>query len=423
MVQSKRLRNLIMDNTRVMKRGFLWNSMASIITAISSICVLLIITRFVGKDAGANLSIAVAIVNVLMNIGHMNIMGYQISDIKEKYVFNTYLKQRCYSVTVMILIAFFYSYVKYGISEKMIIVCLYNTYKAVNVFCEVYQSRYQQRGRVDIASELNFIKVLLPDVTLCIVSMIYQSLLVGIIGAIIIEILTIYLFNCLVWKGFSDSKESENTKVFNLTKEAFPLFISAFATAYILNSAKYAIDNNMSAQYQLLYTVLLLPATTVHMIAGFVYRPILTLFANIWSEKKHKELIKKVLVIVGIILLCTFGIILIRDFILSILAWAYALAELKQYSFAFGILLMAGGANALNVFFCYLITIIRKQKYLYIINGITLGVSLVLPELLVNRNGINGAALSYLLIMIIQICGFIFSFVLSVIKEKNRGEI
>ena len=66
---------LDVDSSDILKRGYVWNSLASIITAMSSVSVLLIAARFAGEEAGADLSIAVAIVNVLMNIGHMNIMG------------------------------------------------------------------------------------------------------------------------------------------------------------------------------------------------------------------------------------------------------------------------------------------------------------------------------------------------------------
>ena len=108
----------IMREERIMQRGYLWNSLASMITAISSVGVLLIVTRFAGNEAGANLSIAVAIINVLMNIGNMNALGYQISDVKEKYVFDIYFKQRCLSVGLMVVIAFFYAIGKYGVGEK-----------------------------------------------------------------------------------------------------------------------------------------------------------------------------------------------------------------------------------------------------------------------------------------------------------------
>lgn len=411
---------LDIDSSDILKRGYVWNSLASMITAISSVGVLLIVARFAGEEAGANFSIAVATINVLMNVGHMNIMGYQVSDIGEKYTFSTYFRQRCCSVGMMIIIAIGVSYIKYGITEKTVIICLYCIYKAINVFCELFQCRYQQKGRVDIASELNFIKVFIPDVFLCIMIVVMRSLSFAIMSAILIELVIALGFNCIVWESFTSSKKEKAYKIICLTKEAFPLFISAFAAAYILNSAKYAIDSNLSAKSQLIYTILLLPATTVHMIAGFAYRPVLTIYAELWNEKKFKLLIKKIFNVVGVIVIGSLGMVIVRGIILSILSWAYGVKELCEYNMAFGLLLIAGGINALNVFGCYIITIVREQRYLYVINTLTFILSLVIPDFLVQGYGINGAAFSYLVLMIVQLLGFLSCFIIVKYHVKNK---
>lgn len=413
----------IMCEVRIMQRGYLWNSLASMTTAISSIGVLLIVTRFAGNEVGANFSIAVAIINVLMNIGTMNALGYQISDVKEKFVFDTYFKQRCLSVALMVVSAFFYAIEKYGVGEKSFIIITYGIYKAINVFCEVFQGRYQQQGRVDIASELNFIKVLIPDSVLCIVMIISRNFLLAVSIAIIVETVTILVFNSIVWQNFSDDKAGKAVQIIHLTKEILPLFFSAFAAAYILNSAKYAINENMSSQFQLIYTILLLPATTVHMIAGFIYRPVLTVYANIWNEGKRKILAIKVLKTAAAILLITGIIVCVRELILIVLTWAYGVTKLREYGTIFGILLSAGGLNALNTFMSYVITIIRKQSYLYIINTVTFICALIIPDMFVARRGIFGAAFSYLGLMLVQMMSYFIcfgAFALMIRKQKER---
>lgn len=416
---SQDIKQYILNDTDIMKKGYLWNSFASIITAVSSMGVLLIVTRFAGDSAGANLSISIAIVNVLMNIGHMNIMGYQISDVNEKYAFNTYFKQRCCSIGIMLITALGISAVKYGMTEKALVVVAYGIYKAINVFCELFQSRYQQKGRPDIASELNFMKVFLPDIFLCFIVILLRNLLLAILCAALMEIIILYAFNSIAWNGFISERKEKVEKVICLTKESFPLFFSAFTATYILNSTKYAIDNNLSAESQLIYTILLLPATTVHMIAGFAYRPVLTIYAEFWNKKKYKLLAEKILKIIGIIVVGSFLVIIIKGGILSILSWAYGVKELCEYDVAFGLLLIAGGVNALNTFLCYMITIVREQKYLYIINMITFVVSLMCPNIMVQRNGINGAAFSYLILMLVQFVGFVICFIIIKHHVKN----
>lgn len=418
----ERIKKGVLSEKYVLKKGYIWNSLASMITAVSSIGVLLIVTRFAGKEIGANLSIAIAIINVLMNVGHMNVIGYQVSDIREKYLFNTYFRQRCWSVSAMIVLATIYAFCKYGLGAKTEIIIAYGVYKGVNVFCELFQGRYQQKGRIDIASKLNFLKVLIPDAILCLLTIVSSNFMLAIGVAIFVEMIVIMVFNQIAWEIFRDGRKEPYKNILKLTKEVFPLFYSAFAAAYILNSAKYAIDNNMQSQYQLIYAVLLLPATTVHMIAGFIYRPVLTVYANIWNEGKYRVLASKIIKIIMAILACTVLIVVGKGIILKVLAWTYGLPEIKEYGFAFGILLLAGGVNALNVFLSYILTIVRKQGYLYTINTVTFLCAVTIPNSLVRRFGINGAARSYLMLMLIQMINYAICFVVWRTRRRNIGE-
>lgn len=394
-------------NRRVEYGGFIWNLLASSAAALSSVGTLLIVTRALGVTEAAIFSLATAIVTVLMNVGLFNVIGFQITDVTEKYSFFHYLKFRKITVTLMIFMSIVYVLYSNYDGYKSKVVVLYCIYKAVNVYCDVYQGRYQQKGRMDLASRLNFFKVAIPDVILCSIVIVFKNLLSAILIAIIVEALYILLFNKKNFADFNPEHiETRWRHIRDLCWNCLPLFFGAFSSAYILNSSKYAIDKCMAEQFQTYYAILLLPATTVHMFAGFIYRPLLTKFAYLWAQHKNdqlKKIIGKIVVFILVLglLVCIVGV----PVGLPLLAYIYGVDELKQYADVFIVLLAAGTLNALNVLQCYLLTMMRLQKSIYIVYGITLAAAFLLTNLWVQALGLIGAAVSFLLLMILQLIG------------------
>ncbi len=395
-----------MGNKRIENMGFVWNTLASLAAAFSSVIVLLIVTRNMGVNEAAIFSMAIAISTVLMNVGSYNIIGYQVTDIEERFSFDIYLKFRKITVGIMIALGLIYVLIMNYDQHKAIVIVLYCLYKAINVYYDVYQGRYQQKGRMDLASKANFFKVLIPDGLLCILVIVEKNIIVAILAAIGVEIIYVIIYNKVHFEQFRSPKECTlvNIQIINLALACLPLFLGAFASAYILNSSKYAIDRCMTEEYQTYYAILLLPATTVHMFAGFIYRPLLTKFATLWLQKRIEKLKKIIYKIVGIIILlgcivCSIGI----PVGIPILSFLYGVPELKEYGHAFVILLLAGTLNALNALASYLLTLMRLQKNIYLNYGITLIMALLFTDMWVTYFGLVGAAYSFLILMLLQL--------------------
>lgn len=408
------------NEKRIKQSGFIWNIFSSVITALSSVLVLLVIKRFIGMEAGAVFSIAVAITNVLINVGNMNVIGYQISDVLETFSFQTYLRLRRLTVAIMLLCSLGYIIVKSYTLNKSFVVLLYCIYKAINAYCDVYQGRYQQKGRVDIASKMQFFKVLIPDTVLCIAAIFTKNLMLSVGLAVVVEFLFMQVFNWLIFEQYQDKNRESFSRVLELMKRCMPLFFSAFTTTYILNSSKYAIDALLENQFQVYYTVLLLPATTVHLVISFAYRPLITDYAILWEKGECRKFKKSVnIILLMIVILACLLVLMGKRFFLPIMAWLYGINELKEYAMAFNFLLIAGALNAMNVFLCFIITILRKQKHLFLIYGITFIGSLMIPKSLVKNFQINGAAFSYLVLMLIQGGGALIVYLVESRKKEK----
>ncbi len=397
-------RNNKFEEIAMQKReGVIWNILSSLVTAASSVLLLMVIKRFVGIELGAYFSVAVAVANVMINIGHLNSFGYQISDVVEKYSFKTYLSLRKFTICVMLIVTLIYiSFQKYVFQKSLIIFC-YCVYRAVYAYADVYQGRYQQKGRVDLAAKLQFFKVLIPDVVLAFAVIFFQNLEIAISLSTLTEILYLIIYNKKNQIFFEDNLSVNLYLCKDLFRQCLPLFFSAFTTTYILNSSKYAIDKLLTNDVQVYYSILLLPATTVHLIAGFVYRPFLTEYAEDWSLREYNRLKQKIrrvfiVILVGII----FIEVISKKILLPFLKWLYVASELENYQWEFKIILLAGGINAIVIFLGFLITIMRMQENMLWIYSFTFIIALFLPQILIKQYNFMGAAISFLVLSGVQ---------------------
>ncbi len=400
--------------------GFIWNMLSSVMTAASSVILLMIVKRSVGVELSANYSVAVAVANVLINIGHLNGFGYQISDVTEKFSFQTYLFLRKITISVMLLVSVAYVLIQDYDAIKSLIIFLYCAYRAVYAYADVFQGRYQQKGRVDLAAKLQFYKVLIPDFLLAIMVMVFQNVCVAISSAMCAELIYLLIYNRKYQFLLQGTEKVKAQYCCQLLLQCMPLFFSAFITTYILNSSKYAIDKLLESQAQVYYSILLLPATTVHMIASFVYRPLLTEYAEDWKKREIKKLRNRIgkvmLIIIGGI---TFVEVVAIPMILPVLEWLYAAPELESYAIPFLIMLLAGGLNAIITFLTFVITIMRQQGSMFWIYVVTFTVALILPEFLVQKYNFIGAAISFLVLATIQLL-LLFIVCLTVMYKESK---
>lgn len=398
-------------NNIYLRWGYIWNSLAGIATGASSVIILMLVRRYGGIELGASFSIAVAIANLTINIGHLNIYGFQISDIKEEYSFQDYFILRVCSVIAMMIVSLSLVVVRDYNKEKVVLILIYCLYRGFFAFFDLFQGRYQQKGRVDLSAKYNFFKILIPDGILA-ATVICTS---NVILAIELAICALIIFSYLYFHryGFDFFLLQHNNKLIIriLAIKCMPVFFYAFANTFILNSSKYVIDYYMDDKARFYYAMLLLPATTVHMIVGFIYRPLLTLFASLWENKNINKFNGRVRNIVfGAIGILATVIILAKPVFIPILEFLYDVHDLNNYIMPFIILLFAGGMQAITTLYSYILTIIRGQKHFIWIYTLALMAAAFVPILMVKKYRFVGAALSYFILSLIQMALLIVTF-------------
>ena len=109
----------------VKRTEFIWNILASTVSAIINAVLLMFCTRINGTDIAGMFSIAFATSSVLNAVGDYGIRPYQVTDTNRKYSFGEYLSLRMVIVSVMFTIGILFVLIsRYETTKAMICIFL-----------------------------------------------------------------------------------------------------------------------------------------------------------------------------------------------------------------------------------------------------------------------------------------------------------
>ena len=183
---------------------------------------------------------------------------------------------------------------------------------------------------------------------------------------------------------------------------------------YIFSAAKYAIDANLDDGASGYFNMIFMPTSVINLASGFVIRPVLTDLTDAWNKKDLKRFSGKLVSICRVI-----GALSILALVLAaglgrpvlwilerILGTAYE-GRLTVYHLPFVLIVLGGAWYAFLNLHYYALVIMRKQKVIFGIYAVLTGLAAVLAPAMVRRSGISGAAMAYLILMVIMAAGFI----------------
>lgn len=386
--------------------SYLWNMIGSVLQAFQSVVFLMILTRTVGLVQAGIFTIAYANANLFLNIGKYGMRYYQVSDVKEQYSFKEYAYSRKITVAAMIVVSFAYtgyaSNVNGYSSEKFWIIVWMCLYKAVDAIEDVFCGKYQQKGRLDVASKVLVIRTGIAALFYAIGIVLLQNQLYALVIATIISYALLAWFLHYTEKFFNGNGNKETMRigqVMRLLKSCFPLFIGFFLSFYIGNAPKYAIDSQLSDEVQACYGFIAMPVFVIGMLNNFIFNPLLHRMAILWEERNISEFARQVLLQIGIIVFITIACIIGAWLIgIPVLSWLYH-TNLAPYKTELLILLAGGGFLGLSGMLSAMITVIRFQKSVAWGYGVVAAMALLLSDPVVRMHGIMGAAAMYTILM------------------------
>ncbi|MBC5581422.1 lipopolysaccharide biosynthesis protein [Anaerofilum sp. BX8] len=386
----------------VTRQDVVWNMAGSTASAIASAVMVLGVTRIAGAENGGVFSIAFSTAQMLMMLGNYGIRTYQVSDAQQRFSFGDYFWNRVLTCALMMLSSVLWCLFSRYEWEKSIVVLLVSACRMVEAFADVLEGRMHQQYHLSIAGKSLALR------TFCYSTVFFASLIIT--GNLIVSSCAMLVATslCVAVYTFPNERKKcagrERTmpgNVLQLLQTCFPLFISMFLLMYIVNSPKYAIDALRAEQEQACYAILYLPAQVIALFSTYIFKPMINELTKNWQEKKFHyffgAITKVALGLLGVTLFGMLGAYLLGIPILSLLS----ALDLSSYKGALVLIMLGGGFSAFASMLTQVLTIMRRQRAVMVGYLITAGIALVIPYMMVRRNGVLYASASYVILMML----------------------
>lgn len=380
---------------------FFWNMCASIVYSFQSAILLFVVTRISGLFVAGIFSISYIVSQTFAVVGSYSMRNYQVSDMKNKYSYGTYIYSRIISTIVMFVTCMVYSLLEGYTGEKLVLIAILCVYRAVDGYEDVYHGEMQKRNRLDVASRIVTYRIVISSAVFAIGVLCTNNIIFSTALLTISAVLLSWGMNAVAISVMDMQQKPQKNQVWKLLFEVAPICIGAFLYSYLVNSPKYAIENILSDDMQTIFNIIFMPVFVINMLSSFVFKPYVARMGIYWNEKKQKEFIKLLLLQVGCVLGIT-AIVMLAGFILGIpvLEFIYGV-DLKQYKLLFMMLLAFGGITALDAFALIVLTVMRLQNVVLVSYIVSLIVDVIFMNSLVIKYHMMGAGLVYGMSMVV----------------------
>lgn len=422
---------LIGGDKNLEQRNMVWNMAGSLIYAFASMLLTIAVIAVVGDDEGGIFTFAfTAFGQHMFMVAYFGMRPFHITDIGKKYTFGEYLQLRY--VTCAAALAFGLGYVLFKrfispdpYSEiKMAVVFLMVCYKVIDGFADVYEAEFQRAGRLYLTGKSNTFRTILSVCCFmgCLIST--KNLVFSCAVAVGAQATGVLIFDISVIGALPGVEwVRRGGRSLRLFRDNFLLFLSSLLDFYVFSASKYAIDSHMANRDMAVYGAIFMPTNVINLVAGFVIRPYVTQLSLVWENREFLRFSRVVrrlsLIIAGLTVLALGGAWLLGIPVLSLLYpnIGEALASCRP---ALMLIILGGACNAYVNLFYYSLVIMQKQRHIFLSYGIVSVLALVVSSVFVERAGILGGALSYLILMTSLAVGFGLTAVWFYKKEKEK---
>ena len=304
---------------------------------------------------------------------------------------------------------------RYEYSQKAQIIFLLIAYKVIDGFADVYESEFQRQGCLYLTGRSNTFRTILSVGVFLVTLVSGAGLFTACVAAVLGQMAGVLLFDIVVLKELKQVDYDWSAKQgVSLTASSILLFVSVFLDFYIFSAAKYAIDAHLGDAASGYFNVIFMPTSVINLAAGFVIRPFLTYLTDCWNERRFQDFKKKLLTIMAVIggltVLAVGGTVVFGRPVLALLEWLLGASysgKLTALWPAFIMIVLGGGFYAVLNLYYYALVILRKQKLIFGIYVVLTVLAVILAPKFTVALGIFGAALAYLILMVVMAAGFV----------------
>lgn len=376
------------------KANNLLYTIGMMVFSFSSVLLLLVVTRVLGKSEAGIFSIGWAICQQMLTIGLFGTRNVQVSDIDDNYRFSDFFSLKIISILMMLMGSIIYSFLLHLSEVEIQVSFLLSVLMSSEAFADVFAGYFQKNDKIGIVGLSYIIRVLMYDLLFIISLFVFRSVIISISIAICVSYLWLLVFD------FTLIRRTENIFCFDLgglkrvIRSSIAICVSAFLTNYIVNIPKNSIALYLNNTMQTYYNILAMPSFIISLFASVIIVPMYTDIAFL-AYNDMKKFVKKIIKIQGLLIILTATFLVLGELIgVPIINFLYGV-DINLYRLEFGILIVSGGFSSLATFYVYIITVFSKSKFLFWVYGLVSILSTLFGNYLVQNFELFGATLIY----------------------------
>ena len=381
-------------------RTYPWTLVSGFTAAGSTFVLLLVCSRVLGVFEAGILSLAIALSQQLGTICMWGMRGYQVSDAAEQYSFADYTASRVVTTLIMFLAAAVWIPTLGGGLEKAVCAALLVLAKALEGWSQIFEGRYQQRGRLDAASRGMTMKFVVSLMAFAVVCLATKNLVASLVlYCAVFAGMIVWLDGALLPEFGGLHFRAPVRKIVRLLVACSPLLAMNFLQMWTNNIQKFSIDRHLDEAELARYSILFMCPFVFTIVGSAMLEPVVARSARLLLDGKRRELALTVLGRVAT---------LVALFVPGLVVCWYLGEPILEVVFRIPfdglrdelcILLASGLLLSLSLVFQMIFEISRKQAWCAITFGISTVFALIVTPGMVERGGLHGAAMSYALSM------------------------
>lgn len=385
------------------RKNFIWNILGTGFNAFNSLFFMIAVTRINGVDNAGIFTIAFSTACIIYIVGVYAGRIYQVTEPDKSITDKEYIINRIITTVSMLILVILFSVIRGYDIFKSTVFLLLTTYKALEAFSDVIYGILQKNEKLDIAGKSLFFKSLISVIAFVAIDAITKNMIISIISIILVSLLILIFYDLKNGIKYIDLKlpiKKEN--IIKIFKAGFFTFAISFLGMYVLNAPKYAIDSYLENNYQTIFGIIVMPATVIGLVAQFLIHPYLNQIVALYEEKNLKGLNKLALKLIAYIL----GVGVISSILAyflgtQVLGLIYGL-DLSAYRLGLLIIIIASTLYTIGVIYSSILTTVRETFSQFIIYIVMSIFAYIVANTCTKVGQINGAVISYLLIMAMQ---------------------
>lgn len=404
-----------------LKKNIVWNTIGTLTISFTSLIYTMIMTRYCNLDEVGIFSFCFSFACMMVTLASFGGRTYQVTDVKNEISISTYIITRYITVLFSFLLVIIYILLKDYVQLKNIILLLLCLFKFFEEISDVYYGIFQKKEQLYKVGQFQFIKSIINIALFFVGIKIFNNFIVSIL-LITCNNIIILLIERSMSKKIINWKFKFNIKeILKLLSVNFFICGYTFLSSLLVNSPKYAIDKYLTNDAQAIFNMLIMPATLVMLIGGFLINPIIVDIADKFNNKKIKDIKSVCIKILLILLVIGLSGLIFTYFIgTDLLEIIY---NLSFYKYKKHLILVIIGAiiYTLTTILGTILIAIRKIKIQFYISIICSIFALIISDYFVIKYNLFGGFLSYLIIMIIRLIFYII-LLLYVLKKGDFNE-